>query len=283
MTAGRAAAAGVAEPALHLVDEGSGEPVVLVHGNPTSSHLYRRFVPALAGAGFRAIAPDHLGFGRSPKRGTDLSLAGHARRFAALMDELALDDVTLVVHDWGGPIALDWAVAHPARVKRLVVLNTIAWPAHRRRPPLAYTLLGAPVLGDLLTRRAHLVVRWGLLRRLPQRPIDEPGPYLDAHPRPADRDGILALIRAVPASLRDGAERDLLARVDAGLPALADKPTLITWGMRDPILTPHVLAGFRKRLPAAEVHELPEAGHFLQEDAHEELVPLLLDWLRRTP
>ncbi|MDX6512430.1 MAG: cis-3-alkyl-4-acyloxetan-2-one decarboxylase [Gaiellaceae bacterium] len=268
---------------LHVVDEGAGEPVVLVHGNPTSSHLYRRFVPALAAAGYRAIAPDHLGFGRSPKGGGDLSLPAHAQRFAALMEELALDDVTLVLHDWGGPIALDWALANPERVKRLVFFNTVAWALRARRPPRAYAILSAPLLGELLVKRAHAVVRWGLLRRLPQRPIDDPGPYLAAHPRPADRASILALIRAVPESLREGPARDLLERVGAGLPSLAGKPVLIAWGMRDPILTPRVLRGFRERFPHAEVHELEEAGHFLQEDAHERLVPLLVDWLRRTP
>src|SRR3712207_2113120 len=107
---------------LHVVDEGAGQPVVLLHGNPTSSHLWRNFVVPLARAGYRAVAPDLLGFGRSDKPSDPraYSFDRHVRHFAAVMDELRLDDVTLVVHDWGGPIALGWAVEHPERVRRLV-------------------------------------------------------------------------------------------------------------------------------------------------------------------
>jgi haloalkane dehalogenase len=265
---------------LHVVDRGAGEPVVLLHGNPTSSHLYRRFVPALEEAGFRALAPDWLGFGESPKRGADLSVPAHAARFAELMDELELDDVTLVLHDWGGPIGLAWASEHPERVKRLVVLNTIGWAPRPSRPPLAYLVLGAPVLGELLVQRWHLVVRWALLRKLPRRPIDDPIPYLYAHRRPRDRAGILALVRAVPEAMRGGPTRDLLERIDLG--TLAGKPTLVCWGMDDPILRPSLLRRWRERFPDAEVHELEGAGHFLQEDAHERLVPILLHFLDST-
>jgi pimeloyl-ACP methyl ester carboxylesterase len=264
---------------LHVVDAGSGEPVVLVHGNPTSSHLWRRFIEPLAAAGHRAIAPDHLGFGSSPKEG-DLSLPAHARRFAGLMDELALDEVTLVLHDWGGPIALAWATEHPERVKRLVVLNTVWWAPPRRRPPRSYRVLGAPVLGELLTKRWNLVVRWALLRKLPQRQIDDPGPYLRAHRGSRERAGILALIRAVPEAMRGGPTRELLERID--LATLAGKPVLVAWGMRDPILRPSLLRRWRQAFPDAEVHELPEAGHFVPEDAHEIVVPLVLDFLERT-
>jgi haloalkane dehalogenase len=265
---------------LHVVDRGAGEPVVLVHGNPTSSHLWRRFVEPLAAAGYRAIAPDRLGFGSSPKAG-DLSLPAHAERFAALVDELELDDVTLVLHDWGGPIALAWASAHPERVKRLVLLNTIGWAPPRRRPPLSYRLLGARVLGELLTKRWNLVVRWALLRKLPQRPVDDPGPYLWAHRGARERAGILVLIRAATEAMRGGPTRDFLDRLD--LTPLRDKRVLVAWGMRDPILRPSLLRRWREAFPRAEVHELAQAGHFVPEDAHEVVVPLLLDFLERTP
>ena len=264
---------------LHVVDVGSGEPVVLVHGNPTSSHLWRKFLEPLAAAGYRAIAPDHLGFGASPKEG-DLSLPAHARRFAELMDALALDEVTLVVHDWGGPIALAWATEHPERVKRLVILNSVGWAPPLRRPPRLYRVLGAPGLGDLLTKRWNLVVRWALLRKLPARRIDDPGPYLRAHRNARERAGILALIRAVPEAMRGGPTRDLMDRIE--LAALAEKPVLVAWGMRDPILRPSLLRRWRDAFPHAEVHELAEAGHFVPEDAHELVVPLVLDFLERT-
>jgi haloalkane dehalogenase len=252
----------------------------MVHGNPTSSHLYRHFVEPLVDAGYRAVAPDHLGFGASPKAGGELSVAAHAGRFADLMDGLELDDVTLVLHDWGGPIALRWATRNAERVKRLVVLNTVGWAPPRRTPPLAYRILGAPALGELLTQRLNAVVRVALLRRLPQRPIDDPQPYLSAHRNAGERAAILALIRAVPDAMRGGPTRAFLDSLD--LEPLREKPALIAWGMRDPILKPSLIRRWREALPRAEAHEL-DAGHFVQEDAHEELVPLVLDFLGRTP
>jgi pimeloyl-ACP methyl ester carboxylesterase len=272
---------------LHVVDEGSGDPVVMLHGNPTSSHLWRRFVPALVEAGYRAVAPDQLGFGRSEKPSDPraYSYERHVRHFAAVMDELRLDDVTLVVHDWGGPIALAWAVEHPDRVRRLIVLNTVGWPPPSgRRLSLGYRVLAAPVVGDVLVRGAHAVVRYALLRALVTRPIprQDRASYVEAHPSWASRAGILAAIRDSAEVVRGGPARDRLARVGARLDRLAVKPTLIVWGMRDPILKPSLLWRWRDRFPHAEVHELHDAGHFLQEDAHERVVPLIVEFLGRT-
>jgi cis-3-alkyl-4-acyloxetan-2-one decarboxylase len=272
---------------LHVVDEGAGEPVVMLHGNPTSSHLWRNFVPALVGAGYRAVAPDLIGFGRSDKPADwrSYSYERHVRHFGAVMDELGLDDVTLVLHDWGGPIALAWAVDHPERVRRLVILNTVGWPPPAgRKPSLGYRVLAAPLLGDVLVRGAHAVVRYALLRRLVSRSIPHAAraEYLAAHPSWASRAGILAEIRHSVEIVRGGPARERLERVGAELDRLADRPTLIVWGMRDPILKPTLLRRWRERFPAAEVHELADASHFLQEDAHERIVPLLLEFLRRT-
>jgi cis-3-alkyl-4-acyloxetan-2-one decarboxylase len=272
---------------LHVVDEGSGEPVVLLHGNPTSSHLWRNFVPPLVEAGYRAVAPDQLGFGGSdkPSDWRAYSCERHVGHFGAVVDELELDGITLVLHDWGGPIALAWATEHPARVRRLVLLNTVAWPPPLgRTPSLGYRLLGAPLVGDVLVRGANVVVRYALLRGLVSRPIPEEdrAGYVRAQPTWASRAGILAAIRHSLEVVRGGPSRDLLERVGGRLQRLADKPVLIVWGMRDPILKPSLLRRWRERFPHAEVHELADASHFLQEDAHERIVPLLLQFLRRT-
>jgi len=119
----------VGEGRLHYVDEGSGSPVVLVHGTPTWSFLWRRLIPHLVATGHRVIAPDHLGFGLSDKpRGAGYRPEDHARRLAVLLDALELSDVTLVVHDVGGPIGLSYALDRPERVSRLVILNSWLWP-----------------------------------------------------------------------------------------------------------------------------------------------------------
>jgi cis-3-alkyl-4-acyloxetan-2-one decarboxylase len=207
------------------------------------------------------------------------------RHFGAIVDELGLDDITLVLHDWGGPIGLAWAVEDPDRVRALVLLNTVGWPPPLgRTPALGYRLLGAPVLGEVLVRGAHAVVRYAVLRRLVSRPIPQADrdAYLRAQPTWGSRAGILAAIRHSLEVVRGGPSRDLLERVGRRLERLADKPVLVVWGMRDPILKPSLLRRWRERFPQAEVHELPDASHFLQEDAHERIVPLLVEFLRRT-
>lgn len=109
---------------MHYVDEGAGEPLVLLHGQPTWGYIWRRFIPPLA-ARARVVVPDHMGFGKSetPQHRT-YTLSAHVENLAALLDHLALTDVTLVMQDWGGPIGIGYAVRHPGRVRRLVLLNT---------------------------------------------------------------------------------------------------------------------------------------------------------------
>jgi pimeloyl-ACP methyl ester carboxylesterase len=122
---------------LHYVDEGprDGDPVLMLHGEPTWAYLYRRFVPPLVGAGYRAIAYDQLGFGRSDKpfRQCEYTLARHIRHLDVLVRELDLARITLVVHDWGGPTGLGWAVDNADRVARLVVFNTFTGSRRGRR------------------------------------------------------------------------------------------------------------------------------------------------------
>src|SRR5438874_973788 len=140
---------------MHYVDEGprDARPVVLVHGNPTWGFVYRNFVGPLVAAGHRVIVPDHLGFGRSDKpHDADLcQILRHAERLDALLESLDLRGATVVPQDWGGPIALSWAVGHPDRVDRLFILNTFAQRPPWRVPiPLPLRLLRAPGIGELM-------------------------------------------------------------------------------------------------------------------------------------
>jgi haloalkane dehalogenase len=275
---------------IHYVDEGprGGQPVVLLHGNPTWSYLYRHFIEALAEAGFRAVAHDELGFGRSDKpHGEDeYSIQRHVKHFTALMDELGLDGVTLVVQDWGGPIGVNWAVDNPERVRRLVLLNT--WPGGSMpdfpKAPGFFKLLRAPGTGGLLVKGAHLFVRLLLFRggSHPERlGPNEKAAYLAPHPSWASRTGVLAYPRLIPWNARSSTW-SLGRHNEEGLAKLAGKPVLICWPDRDPGFKKKTLAMWRVRFPQAEVHEIENAGHYVQEDAHEQVVPLLLDFLRRT-
>jgi pimeloyl-ACP methyl ester carboxylesterase len=274
---------------LHYVDEGprNGQPVVMLHGNPTWSYLYRNFIPPLVEAGFRAIAYDQLGFGRSdkPAQVDAYSVPRSVRHFSALADELGLEDVSLVGHDWGAMIALAWAVEHPERVRRVVLFNSFtgskpSWPM-----PTTLRMLAMPGLGAFMTRGLRATIRMFLFRggtvhaeRLGR---NERAAYLAPHPSWGSRAGLRAAVRMIPWNERSETP-GLGARIDAGLERLRDKPVLVCWGSKDTVVHPGWLENYRRRLPQAEVHELADAGHFLQEDAHETIVPLLLDFLRRT-
>ncbi len=276
---------------IHYVDEGTrdGEPVVMLHGNPTWGYLYRRFIGGLAEAGFRAIAHDELGFGRSdkPKRQKEYSIRRHAQHFGALMDELSLDGVTLVMQDWGGPIGLAWAVDHPERVKRLVILNTFTgWIPAGHKVPLPFKLFRWPVTGEALVKGMHVFVRFLLFRAAVAHPErlgpNEKAAYLTPHPSWASRTGVLAYPRLIPWDEKSPT-RPLGLHVEANLEKLSGKPALICWAMKDPAFPRGVLDLWRKRFPGAEVHEIEDASHFLQEDAHERIVPWIADFLGRSP
>jgi pimeloyl-ACP methyl ester carboxylesterase len=274
---------------IHYVDEGprDGEPVVLLHGNPTWSYVYRHFIRGLADAGFRAVAFDQLGFGRSDKP-ADVGAYGVPRsvdHLARLVDELRLDRVTLVGHDWGDAIGLCWAVRNPQRVRRLVVLNGFtgskpSWPM-----PLQLRMLYLPGVGALMTRGLRATVRMFLFRGGTLHPErlgpNERAAYLAPHPTWETRAGLRAAVRHLP--WNEGSATPKVGReIDDGLVRLGDKPVLIAWGMGDKVVHRNWLELYRSGLPQAEVHELDDAGHFLQEDANERLVPLLVDFLRRT-
>jgi pimeloyl-ACP methyl ester carboxylesterase len=255
---------------LHYVDEGPrhGDPVVLLHGNPTWSYLYRRYIRGLADAGCRAVAYDQLGFGRSDKPGRvrEYTLERHGRHFATLADELDLDGVTLVAHDWGAPVGLTWAAAHPERVRRLILLNTFS-----EEVPSARGAFRWPLTRELLVKSAHFYVRVFLFRgglRHPERlGPDERAAYLAPHPSRPSRSGILAYTRFTP-------------RLPS-LESLREKPVLYVWGMRDRALGDAALARWQARL-AGDAVELEDSAAFVPEDAPDESLTAVLDFLRRT-
>jgi pimeloyl-ACP methyl ester carboxylesterase len=274
---------------MHYVDEGprDGRPVVLVHGNPTWGFLYRNFIGPLAEAGYRVIVPDHLGFGRSEKPATPerYRIPRHAQRLDALLESLDLHDAVVVPQDWGGPIGLSWAVAHPERVSGLFILNTFAHgPRGEVKLPLPLRMFRAPGLGEVLVKGLHMFVRVflfrvGVVHRERLTP-EVRRAYLAPHPTWASRTGVLVFPREIPVS-GTGPVVELTASVERGLEEhFRSKPTRILWGMRDPAFTPQMLDElWRNTFPDAPVTRLEDAGHYLQEDAHERIVPELLSFL----
>jgi pimeloyl-ACP methyl ester carboxylesterase len=278
---------------MHYVDEGprDGRPVVLAHGNPTWGFLYRNFVGPLVEAGHRAIVPDHLGFGRSDKpAGRELyRVPRHVRRLDALLESLDLHDAVVVPDDWGGPISLSWAVAHPERVSGLFILNTYAHaPRGKIKLPLPLRLFRTPGVGEVLVKGLHLFVRVfvfrvGVVHRDRLTPEIRRA-YLVPHPSWSSRTAVLVFPREIPTS-GNGPVAELTARLERGLEQhFRAKPVRIMWGMRDPAFTPQMLDNLWLRtFPAAEVTRLEDAGHFLQEDAHERIVPELLRFMAQLP
>jgi pimeloyl-ACP methyl ester carboxylesterase len=281
-----------ADGRMHYVDEGprDGLPVVLLHGNPTWAFLYRNFIPPLVDAGHRAIAVDHLGFGRSdkPARPELYTIERHARRLEALLESLDLHEATAVPQDWGGPIGLWWATRHPDRQRGLFILNTFA---HRPRDkvtlPLPLRLFRAPLVGDVMVKGLDLFKRGflfqaGVVHRERMTPAVKRA-YRSPHPSWSSRTPVLVFPREIPSGPQ-GPVSDLLAEVEQGLErAFRSKPVGIAWGMKDIAFTPEMLEQLWLRtFPDATVLRLEDAGHYLQEDAHERIVPRLLEHLART-
>lgn len=275
---------------IHYVDEGprDAEPVVMLHGNPTWSYLYRNFISGLVEAGYRAIAHDEMGFGRSdkPTSAKEYSIQLHARQFAELMQELDLDGVTLVLQDWGGPIGLSWAVDYPDRVKRLVILNTFTGliPAGAK-VPTPFKLMRAPGTGEALVKGGHAFVRVGLFKKGIAHPErlgeNERSAYLAPHPSWESRTGVLAYPRLIPFD-ENSPTRPLGEHIERHLPKLADKPALICWGLLDPAFPAPLIKRWQKSFPNNELHTIDDASHYLQEDAHERIVPWMIDFLEGT-
>lgn len=254
---------------MHYVDEGEGEPILFVHGTPVWSFVYRHLIAALSRE-HRCIAPDHIGFGLSEKpAGWAYSVEAHARNLAALVERLGLRDITLVVHDLGGPIGLSFAEARPDLVRRLVISNTLLWPMQGEfaGPPIA-RLFGGPI-GRFLYLRLNASARNLIPIVYGDRAKLTPAihrQYIAPFPRPDDRHGMFAFARLIASGAT------ALAPLWERRAAILDKPALLIWGMKDPAFPPKFLARWRELLPQAAVLELPESGHFVQEEAPAELV-----------
>ena len=264
---------------MHYVDEGNGAPLVLVHGTPTWSFLYRHLIASLSRS-FRIIAVDHLGFGLSEKpEHAPCRPADHARRLATLIDHLGLSDITMVVHDFGGPIGLSYAIERPENVRALVLFNTWMWSlAGDPRAERASRLAAGP-LGRLLYRRLNISPRWLMPLVYGDRTRLTPAihaHYIKPFGSAADRTAPWILARELAGSA--AWYESLWAR----RAALASKPALLLWGLMDPTFGTEALARWRSALPGAELEEFSDAGHFVPEEIGLALVPRIASFVRRS-
>ena len=261
-----------ADGRMHYIDEGAGSPILFVHGTPTWSFLYRHLVARLAPR-HRVVAVDHLGFGLSDKpAAAPYEPRDHARRLVALLDSLDLTGVTLVVHDFGGPIGLAAALARPERIDRLVLFNTWMWsvaddPAIAR----AGKVVGG-WLGRLLYRHLNFPVKVLMPKVMGDRSVLTPAVhrhYAAPLGTPDERMGTWACARAL---LDAGPWYEELWSQRGSLRGM---PMLLLWGMRDPTFGPSYLDRWRREFPTAQVHGVATSGHFVPEEAAAEVAPLL--------
>lgn len=259
---------------VHYLDEGSGRPLLLLHGNPDWSFLYRRIVLGLRDR-FRCVVPDYPGFGLSvhPASGYRYTPAEHADIVRGLVEHLDLRDAVVMGQDWGGPIGMDVASRMPERVGGLVMGNTWFWPADTFMLRSFSLGMGSPPVQWLITQRNFFVTT--LMKRLlrvelTQEAFDH---YVKVVPTPESRRGIATF----PQQIRKAAPwlGELRSRVES---TLTDTPIVLIWGLRDPAFgSEGVLARWQRTFPQAQVVRLEHAGHYIQEDAPEPIIDVIGD------
>jgi len=265
---------------LHYLDEGHGEAVVMLHGNPTWSFYYRNLVCGLRGER-RVIVPDHMGCGRSDKpQSYSYRLSQHIENLEELLNvKLGLDRTALVVHDWGGPIGFGYAVRHPERITGIVVLNTAAFLLPNC--PWRIRVCKLPLFGALAIRGLNAFARGALRMAVarPERLTDAVRQgYLAPYGSYKNRVANLRFVQDIPLGPRHPSWQTV-AGMQKRLHLLAEKPVLVCWGDRDFCFTAPFLNTWRQYFPNALVHRFPDAGHYVLEDAHERIVPLVRDFL----
>jgi haloalkane dehalogenase len=258
---------------VHYLDEGNGPPLLLLHGNPTWSFLYRDLIKGL-GDRYRCIAPDHPGFGFSrPAPGYGFTPAEHATVLERLVERLDLGDVTMMVQDWGGPIGFAVATRHPDRFSRFVIGNTWAWPKADVGTQVFSRLLGGPIGGYLINQRNVFVEKIipGNVKRgkLPPEVMDA---YRGPFPTPESRRAVHVLPREILGS------KAFLSEVEQGLAKLRDRPALLVWPTKDVAFRERERKRWEQTFPDHRTVLLEGAGHYIQEDAADEIVSAIRAW-----
>ena len=266
---------------MHYLDEGQGETLLMLHGNPTWSFYYRNLVKGLRSQ-YRCVVPDHIGCGLSDKpQEYNYTLSQHIDNLAVLVDRLNLDHLTLVMHDWGGSIGMGLAVRAPEKIKRLIFFNTAAFITDRI--PFSINLCRNPVIGPLAILKFNLFARvatsWackqtnrmvGKVRR----------GYLAPYNSPQNRIAHLRFVQDIPLT-PDIPSYPVVEHIESQLGYFRDRPVMIIWGMQDFCFTGYFLDRWKKYFPDAEVHEVEQAGHYVVEDADEEIIPWMIQFLRK--
>lgn len=266
---------------LAYLDEGpkDGPVLLMLHGNPTWSFYYRNLVKAF-GDRYRVIVPDHIGCGRSDKpEGFSYRLEDHIANVGRLVDTLVLEDINLAVHDWGGAIGMGLAVSRPEKIKRFVVFNTAAFPSDLI--PFSINLCRIPGFGALSIRGFNAFVRASLswcIADKSRRTKPLVAGYLAPYDTWSNRVANLRFVQDIPMNDKHPSH-SVLTRIAEGLEQFEGHPMLICWAAKDFVFNDSFFQEWKKRFPKAETHYFEDAAHYVLEDAHERIVPLMTKFL----
>ena len=268
---------------MHFVDEGprDGEPVLCVHGNPTWSFIWRRLIRELSPQR-RVIAVDHIGCGFSDKpQEYPYRLEQHVTNLRRLIESLDLKRITLVGHDWGGCIGMGAATEVPDRFARFVLLNTGAFRS--QRIPLRIAVCRIPLLGPLALRGFNAFSRAALTMAVARQPLSAAAKrgLLAPYDSWANRVAVSSFVQDIPLRPSHPSYAKLTA-IEEGLAQFRDRPMLLLWGAKDWCFTLDFHREFQRRFPQTESHVIADAGHYVFEDAAEEVAATVRDFLNRT-
>lgn len=253
---------------MHFLDEGSGPVVLMLHGNPTWSFYYRNVVRYLSARGYRCIVPDHIGCGLSDKpQDYTYTLRQRIDDVTALIDHLAIEDFSLIVHDWGGAIGCGLAARRPDALQKLVLLNTGAFPS--KRIPLRIAAIKVPFVSECIIRGLNGFAGPAatMAVKVPMKPAVKQG-FLWPYRSWSDRVAVWNFVRDIPLRAQHRSYADLQG-VEAGLAALSVKPIQLIWGAKDFCFTLHFLNRFKGYFPNAHSKVYGECGHYILEDGGE--------------
>ncbi len=264
---------------MHYVDEGQGETVLFIHGTPSWSFLYREQIKALSQS-YRCIAPDHIGFGLSDKfKEINGSPQWHSQNLERLVDSLQLDNITLVVHDFGGPIGLSFALRNPQKIKRIVLFNTWLWETASNPEAQKVNKLLNSGMGKFLYLNMNLSPKVLLKQGFYNKKAlskDMHKHYTKVFPNKDSRYSLLRIGQSMVGS------SDWYQQQWEQMEQLADKPMLILWGTKDRFLGPEYLNRWKQQFPKAHVNEF-DCGHFVQEEQPEQVTKAMESFSTITP
>lgn len=271
----------------HFLDQGKGDPVVMLHGNPTWSFYFRNLVNALSDQ-FRTVVPDHIGCGLSDKpsiKAYDYRLQRRVDDVASLLDHLKIKDkISLILHDWGGAIGMAYALRYPQRINRFVVMNTAAFfPPKGKLLPIRLRLVRNVKPFGILALQGFNLFALSALCMAAHKRLDKPvkkgliAPYNSWHNRIAT----LMFVKDIPVA-RSDPSYGLIKSLDENLHQLSHIPMMICWGERDFVFDMDYFKEWRRRFPGAEIHSFVNAGHYVLEDVPDEIAVLVKNFLLKS-